>query len=82
MVQKIVSGYKAVTAFVVSFGIFLTAVLADPQVAAALPSGVAGWLTVVGVPAVIGAGAWLKRNEPTVEEAEEALARARERAGY
>lgn len=72
---------KSVTAFVVSFGAFLTADLANPEIAAALPDGVVKWLTLVGVPAVVGAGTWLVRNQPTVTEAEEALQRARARAG-
>lgn len=79
--EKVKSTYKAVTAFVVSFGLFLTGVLADPAIAAALPEGVAKWLVVVGVPAVVSAGTWLVRNEPTVAEAQDALTRARDRAG-
>jgi hypothetical protein len=71
--------YKAITAFVLSFASFLTADLANPEIAAALPDGVAKWLTLVGVPAVVSAGTWLVRNEPTVEEAEVAVARARTR---
>lgn len=73
--------YKSVTAFVVSFGAFLTATLADPAISAALPEGAVKWFVVVGVPAVVGLGTWLVRNEPTVTEAEEILQRARERAG-
>lgn len=78
--DKIKSSYKALTAFVISFGALLAADLADPDIAAALPQGAAKWLTLVGVPAVIYLGTWLKRNEPTIEEAENALARARARA--
>lgn len=81
IMDKVKSSYKAVTAFVISLGAFLTTVLANPEISAALPEGVGKWLVVVGVPAVVGAGTWLKRNEPTLAEAEEALARARERAG-
>ena len=50
--DKVRSSYKAVAAFVVSFGAFLTATVADPAVSAALPEGVAKWLVVVGVPAM------------------------------
>lgn len=78
--EKISSYYKAITAFVVSFGLFLTGTLADPDVANALPDGWLKWLTVVGLPAIIGFGTLLKRNEPSVEEAETILRRAVARA--
>lgn len=77
--MNIKSMYKSVTAFVVSFGAFLTATLANPDISAALPEGAVKWLIVVGVPAVVGAGTWLVRNEPTVSEAEEILRRAQQR---
>jgi hypothetical protein len=77
---NIKSSYKGLTAFVISFGGLLVADLADPDIAAALPDGALKWLTLIGAPAVVGLGTWLKRNEPTVEEAEAALVRARARA--
>lgn len=70
--------YKAVIAAVTIIGTTLGTVAADPDVAAVLPSGwgaaVAAAGTVVGTWLV-----WLKRNEPTITEAEEILRRARER---
>lgn len=71
--------YKAVIAGVAIVGTTIGTVVADPDVAAVLPTGwgaaVAAAGTVVGTWLV-----WLKRNEPTVAEAEEALRKARERA--
>lgn len=81
IIEKVQKNYKAITAFVLTFAPFLTATLADPQIAAALPEGAGKWLTVVGVPALVAAGTWLKRNEPTLTEAEEILRRAQDRAG-
>lgn len=72
---------KAIVAFVLSFGAFLTATLANQDIANGLPDGWLKWLTVVGVPAVIGLGTWLTRNVPTVAEAEKLLADARARLG-
>lgn len=80
MLEKITSSYKAVTVFVAAFAVILVPTLADPAFAAALPEGWLKWLTVVGVPAVLGAAAWLKRNQYTVEEAAELLKRAQDRA--
>lgn len=71
--------YKALTAFVVGFGVFLTAALGSPEVAAALPEGATKWLVVVAVPAVVALGAFLVRNENTVAEAEALVRRAQER---
>lgn len=71
--------YKAVIAFVAIAGTTLGSVAADPDIVGALPTGwgavIAGAGTVVGTWLV-----WLKRNEPTVSEAEEILRKARERA--
>ena len=71
--------YKAVLVFLTGLAGFLVATNADPTFAAALPQGFAQWLTMVGVPAVLGGVAWLKRNENTVEEAEALVERARQR---
>lgn len=76
MIQKVKSGYKAVTVFLVGFAGFLGTTLADQDVQAALPDGPEKWLIVVGVPGILAAAAWLKRNEPTIEEAQKALDRA------
>jgi hypothetical protein len=73
--------YKAVIAGVAIVGTTIGTVAADPDVAAVLPSGwgaaVAAAGTVVGTWLV-----WLKRNEPTVAEAEEILRKARKRAQF
>lgn len=82
MLQKIKSGYKALTVFVVGFGGFLAATNLDPAIAGVLPQGVAQWLTMIGIPAVLGAGAWLTRNQPTVDEAAEQYERAKARATF
>lgn len=71
--------YKALVVFVTGFGGFLVATNADPAIAAALPQGFAQWLTMIGVPAVLAAGAWLTRNEHTVKEAEDLVDRAKGR---
>lgn len=80
MLSKITSGYKALTVFVVGLGGFLAATNASPEFAAALPQGFAQWLTMIGVPAVLAAGAWLTKNQYTVEEAEKFLRDAQKRA--
>lgn len=75
------SYWKAVAAFLTTLGAFIVGALADPDIAAVLTgSGVEGWLVTVGVPAIVGAATAIKRNEPTVEEAEAMLVRARNRA--
>lgn len=71
--------YKSILVFLTGFAGFLVATNADPTFAAALPQGFAQWATMVGVPAVLGAVAWLKRNEHTVTEAEDLVARAQSR---
>lgn len=71
--------YKAVLAFLAILGTSLGTVAADPDISAALPSG---WgAVVVAAGTVVGTVlVWGKRNEPTVEEAAEILARAKDRA--
>lgn len=64
---------KAVTAFVLSFGAFLTADLSNPEIAAALPDGATKWLVGVAVPAVVGFGAYLARNQQTVDTVDTAI---------
>lgn len=71
--------YKAITVFLSGLAAFLVATNADPAIAAALPQGFAQWLTMVGVPAVLAAVAFLTRNEHTVTEAEDLVVRARQR---
>ena len=72
--------YKAIIAFGVPFLGLLSTMGADPDVAAALP-GVSKWLVVVGIPAATGILTWLKRNEPTVDEAVKILNEAQGKAG-
>ena len=67
--------YKALLGFLVPFLGLLTLVSLDTDVAAALP-GVQVWLVTVGIPAITYAITWLKRNEPTIDEAQKALDRA------
>lgn len=71
--------YKGVLAFVGILGTSLGAIAADPDISSALPTG---WgAVVVAAGSVVGTLlVVLKRNEPTVEEAEAALARAKSRA--
>lgn len=72
--------WKAVIALAAIAGTAVGTTAADPNVNAVLPEGwgaaVASAGTAIGTFLV-----WLKRNEPTVKEAEEILERARERAG-
>lgn len=70
---------KAVIAFLTPLVPFVTAVSVDPQIVAALGGTATAWLAAVGIPALTGSLAWLVRNEPTVEEAEGTLDRARAR---
>lgn len=73
--------YKAVIAGVAIVGTTLGTVAADQDVAAVLPSGWGAAITAGG--AVVGTWlVWLKRNEPTVAEAEEILRKARERSAF
>ena len=72
--------YKAIIAFGVPFLGLLSTMGTDPDVAAALP-GVSKWLVVVGIPAATGILTWLKRNEPTVDEAVEILNKAQGKSG-
>lgn len=81
MAEKVRSGYKAITAFVATLAGFLTLIVSDEQIRNALPENATAWLIVVGIPAVVGLGTWLKRNEYTVDEAIKILNRAQERAG-
>ncbi|MGE2714180.1 hypothetical protein ACQI4L_08995 [Mycolicibacterium litorale] len=71
--------YKSIIAGATIVGTTLGTVAADPDIAGVLPTGwgaaIAAGGTVVGTWLV-----WLKRNEPTVTEAEEILQRAQDRA--
>jgi hypothetical protein len=73
--------YKAIIAAVTIVGTTLGTVAADSDITNVLPSGwgaaVAAGGTLVGTWLV-----WLKRNEPTVAEAEEILRKARERSAF
>jgi hypothetical protein len=71
--------YKAIIAAVAIVGTTLGTVAADPDVTAVLPGGWGAAITAGG--AVVGTWlVWLKRNEPTVAEAEKILADAKARA--
>ena len=72
--------YKAIIAFGVPFLGLLTTLAADPGITAALP-GVSKWLVLIGIPAATGILTWLKRNEPTVDEAVEILNKAQGKSG-
>lgn len=77
--EKIRKNYKAAIAFLTPMTLLLVTVSSNPDIANALP-GVTEWLVVVGIPAVSGFLTWLKRNEPTVDEALEIYKRAQTRA--
>ena len=78
-VDKIRKNYKALIAFLTPATLLLVTVSQNPDIANALP-GMTEWLVVVGIPAVSGFLTWLKRNEPTVDEALEIYKRAQTRA--
>lgn len=70
--------YKAAIAFVGIVGTTLGSVAADPDVAGVLPSGWGAAVAAAGVTVTTWL-VWLKKNEPTVAEAEQVLREARER---
>ena len=72
--------YKAIIAFGVPFLGLLTTFATDKDVADALP-GVSKWLIVVGIPVASGILTFLKRNQPTVDEALAILQEAKKRNG-
>lgn len=74
MKEKIKKNYKALTAFTASFLMLLGVVAGNDAIASAFPDQTQ-WLVVVGIPAVTAFFTWLKRNEPTVNEAIEILDR-------
>lgn len=78
--EKIQKNYKALIAFVVPFAGLLGLVASNDAISSQFPA-VSLWLTVVGIPAVTAFATWLKRNEPTVQEALEIYKRAQNRAG-
>lgn len=73
--------YKAVIALVGTLVTAVATVAASPEIAGVLPSSGAGVVAVVGT-ALTTALTWLKRNEPTVEQAEKLLSDARSRANF
>lgn len=72
--------YKAIIAFGTPFVGLLIMISTDPSISAALP-GMTRWLVLIGIPLATCILTWLKRNEPTVEEAAAILDRAQKRAG-
>jgi hypothetical protein len=79
MFDVIKKQYKALIAFLVPFIGLVSFVATDPTVAAALGGTVPAWLLSAGIPALTYALAFLKRNEPSLDDAEAVLARVRER---
>ncbi|ABD58452.1 gp37 [Mycobacterium phage PLot] len=78
--MKNLSNYwKAGIALVGTAGTAVATLAADENVRTAVGESGVTWLAVAGV-ALTTALTWLKRNEPTVTEAEEILRRAKERA--
>lgn len=72
--------YKAVIAGVTIAGTAVGSVAASPEIVGVLPTGWGAAVAVAGT--TLGTWlVWLKRNEPTVAEAEKILADARARAG-
>lgn len=77
-IVQIKKAWKAVIAFLAPLILLLTFVAGNSEITEAIPA-VTEWLIVVGIPAVTGLLAWLKRNEPTIDEAQKALDRAQKR---
>ena len=78
--EKIQKNYKALIAFLTPFILLLGVVSTNDAIASTFPDQ-AQWLIVVGIPAVTALLTWLKRNEPTINEAIEIFDRAQTRAG-
>ena len=71
--------YKALVAFGTPFISLLVFVATDPAVSRALGGTAVAWLLTIGIPAATGFFTWLRRNRPTIEQAQEQLNRALER---
>lgn len=72
--------WKAVIAFASILSTALAAISVDSSIHGALPTAAQAWIVTAGT--LLGTGiVWLKRNEPTVEEAEKLLDDARKRLG-
>ena len=76
---RVSSYYKAIVALVGVIGTTIATIAADPSINGVLPTGGAAWVAAAGA-AVSTALVWLTRNQPSVEEAESLLERARNRA--
>lgn len=63
--------WKSAIAFLVPFVTLIPLVAANEGVQAALP-GVSSWLLAVGLPILTGAIAFLKRNQMTADQLDEA----------
>ena len=77
-IVQIKKAWKALIAFLTPFILLLTFVAGNSEITESIPA-VTEWLIVVGIPALTGLLAWLKRNEPTIDEAQKALDRAKRR---
>lgn len=75
---EVKKAWKALIAFLTPFILLLTFVAGNSEITESIPE-VTEWLIVVGIPALTGILAWLKRNEPTIDEAQKALDRAKKR---
>lgn len=73
--------WKAAIALVAIAGTAVGAVQADAAITQVTPSGWAYGISAVGS-AIGTALVWMKRNEPTIEEAEQVLERARARGRH
>jgi hypothetical protein len=80
MLDRITSAWKAIVAFLVPEIALVITALNSPEVQAALPADWSKWIVVSAIPVLTSVGAWIVRNQYTVEEAAELLRRAQARA--
>lgn len=73
---RLAINWKALVAFGTPFISLLVFVATDPAVSRALGGTAVAWLLTIGIPAATGFFTWLKRNRPTIEQAQEQLNRA------
>lgn len=77
--ERIEEGYKAIAAFLITFGPLLLAVLTDPEFSSALPDGILKAVVVAGAPALVAAVVWVTKNKDTIPTAAKKLEEAQER---
>lgn len=77
--EKIEESYKAIAAFLITFGPLLLAVLTDKDFAAALPDGALKALVVAGAPALVAAVVWVTKNRDSIPTAAKKLEEAQAR---